>query len=125
MSKAKASQAGTNGRADEGHAGDGAASPLTRIETEASTVAAAAAAAPDKVFAPAMSGVGDITFNKEVAAVGDDMVDRAVPFYQARRRMVAELATDFAQPGTNVYDLGCSTCASFLQSARVMPPEAG
>src|SRR5688572_11225159 len=125
MSKAKASAAGTNGRADEGHAGDGAASPLTRIETEASSVAAAAAAAPDKVFATPMSRVGDFTFNKEVAAVFDDMVDRSVPFYQEIQRMVAELATDFAQPGTNVYDLGCSTCASFLQIDRVMPAEAG
>src|SRR5439155_106779 len=37
-----------------------------------------------------------------------------------RRRLVV----DFAQPGTNVYDLGCSTCNSFLNIGRVMPPDA-
>jgi tRNA (cmo5U34)-methyltransferase len=39
--------------------------------------------------------------------------------------MVAELAADFAQPGTNVYDLGCSTCNSFLQIDRILPADAG
>src|SRR5687767_13291609 len=79
----------------------------------------------DKVFATPRPQVDDFSFNEEVAAVFDDMVDRSVPFYQEIQRMVAELATDFAQPGTNVYDLGCSTCASFLQIDRVMPAEAG
>jgi tRNA (cmo5U34)-methyltransferase len=126
MSKAKPNSAGTNGRSDEHDAADGQGARLTRIETEASALAAAAAAAePDKVFAAPLSRVDDFTFNKEVANVFDDMVDRSVPFYQEIQRMVAELATDFAQPGTNVYDLGCSTCASFLQIDRVMPPEAG
>ena len=129
MSKATANHAGTDGRAGKGAAANGAAetgggSTLTRIETEASALAAAAAG-PDKVFAAPLARVDDFTFNKEVAAVFDDMVDRSVPFYQEIQRMVAELATDFAQPGTNVYDLGCSTCASFLQIDRVMPADAG
>ena len=64
--------------------------------------------AQDKVFAAPRERVGDFTFNEEVAAVFDDMVDRSVPFYQEIQRMVAELAVDFAQPGSNVYDLGCS-----------------
>ena len=79
----------------------------------------------DKVFAAPKSRVDDFTFNEEVAAVFDDMVDRSVPFYREIQRMVAELAVDFAQPGTNVYDLGCSTCTSFLNIARVMPKDAG
>ena len=134
MSKARASHAGTNGRMQDGDS-EPVAAPgsvtLTRIETEASALAAAAAqsgkpfADPDKVFAAPLARVDDFTFNKEVAAVFDDMVDRSVPFYQEIQRMVAELATDFAQPGTNIYDLGCSTCASFLQIDRIMPQEAG
>src|SRR5215213_7484476 len=124
MGTAKATQSGTNGRSETHAGGDARAARLTQIEAEASAPAPAAAE-PDKVFAAPLSRVDDFTFNKEVAHVFDDMVDRSVPFYQEIQRMVAELATDFAQPGTNVYDLGCSTCASFLQIDRVMPQEAG
>ncbi len=42
------------------------------------------------------------------------MLDRSVPFYQEIQRMIAEMATDFAAPGTNVYDLGCSTGTTLL-----------
>jgi tRNA (cmo5U34)-methyltransferase len=28
--------------------------------------------------------------------------------------MICEIAADFAVPGTNIYDLGCSTCTTFL-----------
>ena len=78
----------------------------------------------DKVFAAPKSQVDDFSFNEEVAAVFDDMLDRSVPFYREIQRMVAELAVDFAQPGTNLYDLGCSTCNSFLNISRIMPPGA-
>jgi len=86
---------------------------------------AAAQAAADQVFATPRPRVDDFSFNKEVTAVFDDMLDRSVPFYQEIQRMVAELAVDFAQPGTNVYDLGCSTANSFLNIDRLMPPDAG
>jgi tRNA (cmo5U34)-methyltransferase len=83
---------------------------------------AAATAAADRVFAATRGRVEDFRFNEEVAAVFDDMLDRSVPFYQEIQRMVAELAVDFAQPGTNVYDLGCSTCNPFLGIDRMMSP---
>jgi tRNA (cmo5U34)-methyltransferase len=108
-----AGHAGTNGR------GDG--QRLTKIEQEASALATE----KDQVFATQRQRVDDFTFNNEVAAVFDDMVDRSVPFYQEIQRMVAELATDFAQPGTNLYDLGCATCTSFLRIDQVMPADAG
>jgi tRNA (cmo5U34)-methyltransferase len=92
--------------------------------TDAATQAAAAAADADRVFA-APRPAHDFSFNKEVASVFDDMVDRSVPFYQEIQRMTAELAVDFAQPGTNLYDLGCSTCNPFLQIDRLMPPNSG
>src|SRR5919112_748381 len=103
-----------------------------RVGTEAAVLEAPPVDVPrvgepgaDKVFATPRPKVNDFTFNEEVAAVFDDMVDRSVPFYQEIQRMVAELAVDFAQPGTNVYDLGCATCASFLNIVRVMPEGAG
>src|SRR5215212_1690933 len=79
---------------------------------------------PDKVFAKPRGRVDDFSFNKEVTAVFDDMLDRSVPFYQEIQRMTAEMAVDFAQAGTNVYDLGCSTANSFLNIDRIMAPDA-
>lgn len=102
---------GSNGRKS-------AAAGKSAAQTEASAAAAAAAEA-DRVFATPRDRVDDFSFNKEVAAVFDDMLDRSVPFYREIQRMVAELAVDFAQPGTNVYDLGCSTCNSFLNIDRL------
>ena len=79
----------------------------------------------DKVFAVPKDRVDDFSFNAEVAAVFDDMLDRSVPFYQEIQRMTAELAVDFAQKGTNLYDLGCSTCNPFIQIDRIMPKDSG
>ena len=62
----------------------------------------------DKVF-DKVTDPNDFTFNKEVVSVFDDMVSRSVPFYDEMQRMTAELAQDFAQDETNVYDIGCST----------------
>lgn len=76
----------------------------------------------DQVFNDPSRRVDDFAFNGEVTAVFDDMVDRSVPFYQEIHRMTAELAADYAQPGTNVYDLGCSTGHALLQIDAAMPP---
>ncbi len=35
-------------------------------------------------------------------------------FYQEIQRMIAELASDFATDGTNIYDLGCSTGTTLI-----------
>jgi len=56
----------------------------------------------------------DFEFGEKVASVFDDMLDRSVPFYQEIQRMIAEMATDFATAGSNVYDLGCSTGNTLL-----------
>jgi len=53
--------------------------------------------------------VGDFTFNEDVANVFDDMLARSVPFYSEIQRMLIEMAMNFVETGTNVYDLGCST----------------
>lgn len=43
------------------------------------------------------------------------MVGRSVPFYDEIQRMSVELASDFAVPGTTVYDIGCATGTTLLQ----------
>ncbi len=68
----------------------------------------------DDVFAREHEPVGDFTFNATVANVFDDMVSRSVPYYEEMQRMVCELAQDFAQPKTNLYDIGCSTATTLL-----------
>jgi len=67
----------------------------------------------DEVFRESQP-VADFAFGNKVAAVFDDMVDRSVPFYGEMQRMIAEMSTDFAVEGTNIYDLGCSTGTTML-----------
>jgi tRNA (cmo5U34)-methyltransferase len=71
------------------------------------------AMAEDRLYAVPKPQVSDFTFGNETAAVFDDMLHRSVPFYDEIQRMIGELVADFAVDGTNVYDLGCSTCATF------------
>src|SRR5512141_1579052 len=76
----------------------------------------------DEVFRDEKDFVSDFKFGAEVANVFDDMVSRSVPFYAEQQRMVAEIAADFAVPGTNVYDLGCSTGTTLLLLDRTVQP---
>ena len=63
----------------------------------------------DKIFDRPLEQASDFVFNNQVVEVFDDMVSRSVPFYHELQRMMVELAEQFAQPGTNIYDLGSST----------------
>lgn len=49
------------------------------------------------------------TFNKDVAEVFDDMLERSVPFYHAMQAQILSITQEFAQENTSIYDLGCST----------------
>lgn len=71
----------------------------------------------DEIYLVPKPVVSDFTFGQETAAVFDDMLDRSVPLYGEIQRMITELVGDFAVDGTNVYDLGCSTCATFRRLA--------
>jgi tRNA (cmo5U34)-methyltransferase len=63
----------------------------------------------DKLFAERTEAVGDFNFGSKTAEVFDDMLDRSIPLYGELQRMIGEVAGEFATPGSNVYDLGCST----------------
>ena len=73
----------------------------------------------DEVFREKVEDVADFHFGEKVASVFDNMVERSVPFYAEMQRMIWELASDFAVPGTNVYDLGCSTGTTMLENVLV------
>jgi len=63
----------------------------------------------DKVFSEPKAEIPDFKFDREVATVFDDMVSRSVPFYGEIQRMIAQIAADYATPGSRIYDLGCAT----------------
>lgn len=76
----------------------------------------------DKVFAEKTDYIGDFKFDEKVVKVFDDMVNRSVPYYSEIQRMTVELATDFAKPGTNLYDIGCSTGTTFSLFDKAVDP---
>ena len=76
----------------------------------------------DEVFKEEYVRANDFKFTSKVAGVFDDMVNRSVPFYEEMQRMVAELASDQAQPGTQIFDLGCSTGTTLIHMDEKVAP---
>lgn len=77
----------------------------------------------DKIFSEEFKEVQDFKFSKNVASVFDDMVTRSVPFYLEMQRMIAEIASDHCLPGTNIYDLGCSTGTTMIHMDQFLPED--
>lgn len=63
-------------------------------------------------------------FNESVARVFDNMLERSVPFYKECQSMVVELTKDQVQPGTTVYDLGCSTGTLIKNLTQAIPKKS-
>jgi tRNA (cmo5U34)-methyltransferase len=76
----------------------------------------------DEIFREEKPQAADFRFNKAVAQVFDNMVNRSVPFYGEIQRMIAELAADHARPGTRIYDLGCSTGTTMIGMDSLVDP---
>jgi tRNA (cmo5U34)-methyltransferase len=51
-------------------------------------------------------------FDDEVTRVFDDMLERSIPQYEVMRRAVTDMAYRFAQPQTDIVDLGCARGAA-------------
>jgi len=79
----------------------------------------------DQVFADESQPLQDFSFNADVANAFDDMVSRSVPFYTEIQRIVGEMASDFAVPGSNVYDLGSATGTTLAQLDTLIHPDVG
>ena len=62
----------------------------------------------DRVFAKSLSEVKAFEFNRAVTDVFNDMISRSVPGYPLLLRLIGLYAAIFVQPGSRVYDLGCS-----------------
>jgi tRNA (cmo5U34)-methyltransferase len=76
----------------------------------------------DAIYRDERPLVGDFSFDRSVALVFDDMVERSVPLYREIQRMIVEMAKDFAVPGSAVYDLGCATATTLVNLHRTLDP---
>lgn len=72
----------------------------------------------DTLFSAPIAKLGDWTFDERVAEVFPDMIQRSVPGYSNIISMIGMLAERFVQPGSQVYDLGCSLGAATLSIRR-------
>ena len=79
--------------------------------------------AQDKLFSKKRKVIQDFNFGHATALVFDDMLQRSVPFYAEMQRMMAEIAADYAQPGTCVVDLGCSTGTTIITLDHYLAPD--
>lgn len=68
----------------------------------------------DNLYASPLGDVPAFRFDQSVVDVFPDMIRRSVPGYETIINLTGELAARFVQPGSSVYDLGCSLGASSL-----------
>lgn len=77
----------------------------------------------DSIYANQMDKVSSFVFDEKVAGVFNDMINRSVPGYAAIITMLGYLAEEYAQEGSNCYDLGCSLGASSLSMRKAIEKE--
>jgi len=78
----------------------------------------------DRTFQETASRASNFVFDEQVAEVFDDMAERSIPFYREQQALIQELARQFHQPDTFVYDLGCSTGTTLMALATSLGPQA-
>lgn len=78
----------------------------------------------DRLYEDRLTEAGDFVFDERVVRVFPDMIRRSVPGYGTIVPMIGMLARRYAQPGTRLYDLGCSLGAATLaMRAAVRAPD--
>ncbi|MGL4207000.1 MAG: carboxy-S-adenosyl-L-methionine synthase CmoA [Aeromonadaceae bacterium] len=75
----------------------------------------------DQLFAAPLSQMGDFCFDEQVVEVFPDMIQRSVPGYSNILSAIGMMTERFAQPGSRLYDLGCSLGAATLMMRRHLP----
>ncbi|MCP3926317.1 MAG: carboxy-S-adenosyl-L-methionine synthase CmoA [Desulfobacterales bacterium] len=63
----------------------------------------------DNIYKDTVERIQPFKFNSKVVDVFDDMINRSVPLYQESIKRQAEIAAEFYQEGSVIYDLGCSS----------------
>ncbi|QBG48261.1 carboxy-S-adenosyl-L-methionine synthase CmoA [Verrucomicrobia bacterium S94] len=72
----------------------------------------------DRIYTDSLAKIADFSFDAQVADVFTDMIERSVPGYRAILTMIETLTEHYAQPGSNLYDLGCSLGGATLSMRR-------
>lgn len=72
----------------------------------------------DQIFSNPLDQIVDFKFDEKVANVFEDMINRSIPGYSSIISIVGMLAEKYAQPESNLYDLGTSLGASALSMRR-------
>jgi len=75
----------------------------------------------DDIYQTPLQSVPDFRFDTAVARVFPDMIKRSVPGYAETVAMSGIIAARYAQPGTHLYDLGCSLGAVTLAMRHALP----
>lgn len=79
---------------------------------------------PDDLYQTATTQGADFRFDEAVARVFPDMIRRSVPGYAETVAMSGIICRRYVQPGTHIYDLGCSLGAVTLAMRHALA-EAG
>lgn len=72
---------------------------------------------PDRIYSSPLRHIEDFRFDRNVAAVFEDMIRRSAPGYESIIPMMGMLARHYVQPGTLCYDLGSSLGATAISMA--------
>ncbi|MCW8828017.1 MAG: carboxy-S-adenosyl-L-methionine synthase CmoA [Gammaproteobacteria bacterium] len=72
----------------------------------------------DAIYATPQEYIVDFAFDERVASVFPDMIRRSVPGYGDIIALLGLFAEQYAQPGSTLYDLGCSLGAATLSLRR-------
>ncbi|MEL6710717.1 MAG: carboxy-S-adenosyl-L-methionine synthase CmoA [Pseudomonadota bacterium] len=72
----------------------------------------------DQLYAIPHEPLSRFTFDDQVAAVFPDMIRRSVPGYADILHMLSLITHHYAQPDSQLYDLGCSLGAASLAMAQ-------
>lgn len=72
----------------------------------------------DQLFAAPIHQLGDFCFDDKVVEVFPDMIQRSVPGYSNILSAIGMMTERHAQPGSRLYDLGCSLGAATLMMRR-------
>ncbi len=77
----------------------------------------------DQIYSDSLANIAAFNFDAQVADVFADMIERSVPGYRAIITMIETLTEHYAQPGSNLYDLGCSLGAATFSMVRGLDAE--
>jgi len=66
----------------------------------------------DDIYSVPLTTVGSFQFDSDVVRVFPDMIARSVPGYASILSVIEQLAVQYVQPGSSVWDLGCSLGAA-------------